>query len=633
MISKELLWNICVFLVATVVPPLLIGAYFFIRRPSQSPQEFIFGKYELHFVIVGLSLAAFVSTPFVLLLPIEVLYSGTTWIVGLVGFFIAAIIVAVFHVPPLHYSRATSLYQYVEDRYRSRGLRYFLLFWHIVTNVCYCIVILTLTTLFAKQILPIDKWMCSAGLTVLAVIGAISGGQKASVYLSTFVFCFEAIASLFCVAVAGLMNERSWTSVNSSDHLLPNYAPTSIFDLNIWLVLVYSIVFVLTFFGSNQISHQHYCSLQTKRRVRLSLFVCLLSFCLTWLLCCAVGLLLWQYYWNSCPFLPMTITSVIDVIKVFYNDTFAYSPGFLGYLIGSLVTLIYSTLPTALTSLAACSWEDLVKLYCLNAKEHWHVSILRLLMLFYACLISLISFVVLELVSDVWLYIKNVLFIVSSMSAPMGALFLMAVLLPCTNRKGVSVGLIIGLCTSVVLTVGSMIYNPRSYDISSSTVNHHLCCTTWRNMNSLESFNETSFNSGDSLSTKLLCSTVTRQSPEDDDSNLLLLDAFVLFKLPLILHPVICFGVTFVFGLLFSFLTGGQDIYALDWNLVYFTCNEVTSKCQCCKSSSKRRRKRSHLASAYATSDSFRYSRQGPFPDNSYHNPNVQTYLDTLSKT
>lgn len=628
MASNQFSWNIGTFLLATIAPPILIGGYFFIRRPSQSPQDFIFGKYELHFVIVGLSLSAFVSAPFILLLPMEILYSGTTWVVGLIGFFIGALIVAVFHAPPLHYSRATSLYQYIEDRYRSKTLRYILLIWQIITNVCYCVCILTLTSLFAKQIIPIEKWMCSACLTVFAVIGTISGGQKAVACISVLVFVLEGIVSLFCLAIAGLINEKSWASlsINSTEHLLPVYAPASINDLNVWYVFGATIVFILTFFGSNQIAHQHYCSLQTKRRVRISIFICVISFSLSWLLCCAVGLLLWQYYITSCHFSSTTPSSLLDIVKLFYSDSFLKLAGFFGYLIGSLVALVYCTIPAGLTSLAACTWEDLVKLYCSNAKEHWHVTILRLLIVFYACVISLASFLILELVDDVWIYLKNILVVLSSVSSPVGALFLMAVWLPCTNKKGAFIGLSLGLSTSIALAVGYMFYNPHSYVAS---IGNHLCCPNDRQSNILSQdaiildvTNETIY-----LRQQRYANLCWNISVESLDSNV-----FALFKLPLILHPILCFCVTFVFGLLFSFLTGGQDIYALDWNLVYFTCNDLTAKCQCFKPESKRRRKRSHLASAYATSDSFRYSRQGPFPDNSYHNPNVQTYWDTLTK-
>jgi len=125
----------------------------------------------------------------------------------------------------------------------------------------------------------------------------------------------------------------------------------------------------------------------------------------------------------------------------------------------------------------------------------------------------------------------------------------------------------------------------------------------------------------------------------------------VVYRLSLPLQAIITFFATIFVGLGVSLVTGRQDIYALDWNLVYWTCNSLEGfrLRDCFKGTasldghsnpgakhsvanmgpSKKRRQRG----PYSVSESFRYSKQGPFPDTSYLNPKVQDYMATLTRT
>ena len=52
----------------------------------------------------------------------------------------------------------------------------------------------------------------------------------------------------------------------------------------------------------------------------------------------------------------------------------------------------------------------------------------------------------------------------------------------------------------------------------------------------------------------------------------------IIYGFAQLLHPLAAFVLTIVLTLLISLITGGKDIYSLDWNLVLCTCNNWTER-------------------------------------------------------
>ena len=109
-----------------------------------------------------------------------------------------------------------------------------------------------------------------------------------------------------------------------------------------------------------------------------------------------------------------------------------------------------------------------------------------------------------------------------------------------------------------------------------------------------------------------------------------------------LLHPLLGFAAALLVMLIGSLAAGGNDIYAMDWNLVAWTCGGCTSRLsrqdEASTSFVKRRGRRtlSGVKSPYIHSESFRYARQAPAPyleaGSNYRNPRV-AQMDALANS
>lgn len=519
----ERLWDLLTFIAVLLAPSMAVIAYFVFYRPVRACQDFMYGKYGVHWTFVGVSLAGCFLGPITLLWPSELFRTGTTWLLGVVvALLIAVPIVAIVHLPVLHYNRSCSIYQYLEDRFRSRFLKYFAFAFNALSSLLFCVGVLTLSAELAQQSLRVTiaegyvkRWICILVLSALTGTSAALGGQKAAVFLSSFTLFVEFIVALICAVAMALYKSQTssyYMSGNGDDSgdnandrygndtgrgsdqdkgesdwfpslLTPEYrllssSDGSIVDQeNVWLTTSVCLLYFFYVLGCQQTAHQHYCSVPTKRRARFALLSTVSAFLIVWSLSFILACLMINFYAEPSRLLRNCFSSTsssssfhmladpYSALKRFFALTWANTNGASGYFLGCFTCVCaFCYLPSAFVSLATSAYEDLVKpYYCINAEENRQILALKTLTAAFASATTIGALLLSELLlSEIgdqgggegqlwWLYTKNVCLTLATWTAPLAALYVLAIWLPCTNAKGAIAGVACGLGLALTL--------------------------------------------------------------------------------------------------------------------------------------------------------------------------------------
>jgi hypothetical protein len=223
----------------------------------------------------------------------------------------------------------------------------------------------------------------------------------------------------------------------------------------------------------------------------------------------------------------------------------------------------------------------------------------------------------------------------SACASPLTAVFICALFLPCTNGRGALFALVIGLAVMALISVGHMYENRETTYPKLCRQSNISSWTLAADINESLMIGIANAANGESLSTTT--------------SNIRFVVDYLraALRLPATLHPILGFAITIVACLIGSFATGGQDLFAIDWNLVVCTCIGTVERLTLKKQRVRRnngggscdyRHHHDRPRRPFVESDSFRYASQhaSPYslPDNTnYRNPNVNHLYLTNEKS
>uniref|UniRef100_A0A915I486 Uncharacterized protein n=1 Tax=Romanomermis culicivorax TaxID=13658 RepID=A0A915I486_ROMCU len=621
---------------AVFAPPLFLSLIFFfsnlksIFKPeNQIVVDYFFDQYDSGFLLIGLNLCALLFVvPVMLFLPVYTFNYGVDWLFGgLVGCLLAQIFAYKCHYPSIHYlSKSTfNLYHYLHKRYDgSKVLCYVSCSIHTAILFVFGALILMLTANWTSLLANfIDRKILITLIAAAAAIPVIVRGQKGAALITCFTFSIFLLVYIASVIFTLIM---TGAKIPASSIFVPNWKTWRFDRPNIFYAGIASFIFYLSIFNSNQLSYQNFCSVGSAKKLRRIFWLILILSIICWAPGSILALTLKtgddrDRNLRALELLP-------DYMKILTRDR---QQGlwliFMIITLSFIVLLIYiSILPNILISLSSVVWEDIFGGRFLRTSPRISAMLIRCIVLVFTTLIS-IAACTFSHFYDTFIFanMENLLIFLASLSTPNGALFFTAVCLPCTNFWGAIFGSASGWATS-------MIFGSNVID--------------WRTSAHLTS-NETLINSNSTL--------ILNQRCLDSNNNIKCLSYEWLIILPFFVTVVVC--------LVVSLITGGQDLYDLDWNLIRFRCPNVVEKWTCgrnCGPKNKKRRKSFNLyetalvggrpttgrskftsknkkrsnsatGSAYSPCVSRQQSLE-PFSDTNYHNPNVKSYFDSLSR-
>ncbi|GBP89104.1 Sodium-coupled monocarboxylate transporter 2 [Eumeta japonica] len=404
---------------------------------------------------------------------------------------------------PVYYSLdITSVYQYLELRFGSGGVRrltaaIFLL--RQVLNLAVTAYTPAVALYIALGVPPVASISVLAGLAaVLALLGGLGAAVRAdAVQTGAMVVVSVVLLGVGCRVAGGPL---AALRINEEGGRLNFFNFT--WDLRTRVdtlsALLGQLFMSLSLYGCQQTFVQRYCSMRSQRRVAwmlgLSAPVVAALFSLSWLM----GMAVYAVYARCDPLATHRITEPDEVLALFVHEYMDWLPGALGVFLGCLfngalshhsseidalkkncktfsVTMktrrrvrtssdsngglgIENFLVSNLNSLATVTWEDFVSAAppFRGMPDAQQLLIIKIIAVIYALVIGALACGV-GLAGGV---VEASMLATSVTAGPLLGVFLLAVLVPHVEATGAAAGMVVALSLSTWLGVGRLITVP-----------------------------------------------------------------------------------------------------------------------------------------------------------------------------
>ncbi|PNF39682.1 hypothetical protein B7P43_G05669 [Cryptotermes secundus] len=457
--SVNMVWDYIVFAVF-ILGCSMIAIYSKFAGPKERTKaDYVFATGSVSMAAMMLSIArGTLGVRSFLGYPSELYYRGSAMWETLYGM-IAAYPIVIFVFVPVYYSLGiTSVYQYLDLRFKSRLVRCLASFTYVVRSLLNLGVTVFTPCVALKTVIGLPYWASILSITVISIIFTIMGGLKAAITADvvqglTMIACSLAIIIYGCIDVGGF---QKVISVSSERGRLQFFN----FDLDptvrvATLSALFGQLFMsLSIFGCQQNFVQRYCSMDSQRAVTKTLManipVITVLFSLSWV----AGMVIFVSYADCDPLKLGYISKIDEIVPFYVEDKFVFLPGLLGLFMASLFNGALSLAVSNLNSLATVTWEDFISQIpqFRSFTDKRQLLVIKFIGSLYGILIMGISFGVATL-SGV---IESSMLMTSATSGPLLGVFLLAMLFPCVNWKGAVSGMIVSHIITLWITFGGL---------------------------------------------------------------------------------------------------------------------------------------------------------------------------------
>ncbi|ESO96133.1 hypothetical protein LOTGIDRAFT_160120 [Lottia gigantea] len=443
----------------TIVISIGIGIYHaFSGGRQRTTSEYLVGGRKMSFIPVAISLmVSFESSIMMLGVPAEVYVFGIQWWIACLGFFTANICGIFLVVPILHPLGLTSVYEYLEIRFKSKAPRIMGTILGILSTLWYMGVVLFGPGIALEAVTGFPKWASICLIALAAAIYTSIGGLKAVIWTDVF----QAVV-MFCGCFALLIKATIYAG-----------GPTAVWEKGEaggrFNFFVFDTDFTVRhtfwglYFGSllrgmgmvfNQSTCQRITSTPTLRAAYRVLFITSPLHIVALSLAAYEGIVAFAYYTTvRCdPLESGQITNPNQIIPYMVMDIFRSLPGMPGLFLASLFSASLSTLSTGLSGLSAIFLQDIVKEKFKTLSEFRSTLVAKISVIISAVLASGIAIVIGE-IGGTMIQISGS--VISAFSGPLTGLFLLGVLCPWANSKGAVAGSMISMVFCSWLGMGS----------------------------------------------------------------------------------------------------------------------------------------------------------------------------------
>lgn len=212
----------------------------------------------------------------------------------------------------------------------------------------------------------------------------------------------------------------------------------------------------------------------------------------------------------------------MQLMPYFVMDELKMFPGIPGLFVACVFSAALSTLSSGFNALATVTWDDFLRKTSLADNSEWKINLYcKIIGAIYGVLSVLMAFVV-GLIGSV---LQAAISLAGALIGPLFGLYMLALLCPFANAKGVIIGLVTGQTFTLWILIGSIRYPkaPATYP---------------------------------TFTDRCLTSNFTLPEPASVAEHNLY-GIFSLYHVAFLLVPIIGFIVSLVIGTLASFLTGG----------------------------------------------------------------------------
>lgn len=376
--------------------------------------------------------------------PSELVYRGAAMWETLYGMVCAFPIVIFIFVPVYYNLGITSVYQYLDMRFKSRAVRTLASGTYVIRSILNLGVTVFTPCVALKTVFGLPYWASIVSITIIGVGFTIMGGLKAAITA-------DVIQGLLMIAISLAVIVQGTIDVGGVSPLVEVSSERGRLDffnfdmdptIRVTTVSAFwgQLFMSLSIFGCQQNFVQRYVSMNSQSKVTKTLManipIIIVLFSLSWV----AGMAIFANY-ADCDPMKLGYTSKIDeIVPFFVEDKFLFLPGVLGIFMASLFNGALNLVVSNLNSLSTVTWEDFLSQVpqFKNFNDRQQLFAIKATSVVYGILTIGIAFGV-AMFSGV---IESSQLMTSATSGPLLGVFLLAMLFPSVNWKGAVAGML-----------------------------------------------------------------------------------------------------------------------------------------------------------------------------------------------
>ncbi|XP_069103853.1 sodium-dependent multivitamin transporter-like [Argopecten irradians] len=374
-------WEDYFIIVLAVIVSLGIGLYQSLKGQKQkTTSNYLLGTGQMAAIPVAISLVVSYESGITMLgVPAEVYMYGLQWYMANIGFFIADLFNRHFLVPTLkqlfnrHFLvptlkqlEITSIFEYLELRYKSHGIRMFATVLSIISGLNYLGTVLFVPAVTLEAVADIPQWVSIVGVMTVVVIYTYIGGFQAVVW-SDVVQAVLMFSGIFALLIMGTIEAggvaATWTLFNNKGRLnLFNFDPNPTLRQTFWSLVVGSTISGMGV-PLTQVSFLRIKATPTVKSAKRMYLFTAFAFLITNLIAALEGVVMFAYYESKgCdPLEAKEVDNPNQLIAKMVMDVFRNTPCLPGLFFAGIFSASLSTMSSSLSGLSALFWEDIVK--------------------------------------------------------------------------------------------------------------------------------------------------------------------------------------------------------------------------------------------------------------------------------
>lgn len=431
----------------------------FRRKTKETKADYVFATGHVSMGAMMLSIArGTLGVRSFLGYPSELYYKGNAMWETLYGMLLAYPIVCYIFVPVYYDLGITSVYQYLDMRFKSKLVRYIASFSYVIRSLLNLSVTVFTPCVALKAVIGLPYWASIIGIVTISVIFTLMGGLKAAI-LSDVIQGLMMIGISIVLIVQGTIDVGGVkqvvnVTVERGRWEFYNFDMDPTIRVTTVSAVLGQLFMSLSILGCQQNFVQRYCSMKSKKEVVKTMMANVPTIAILFSLSWVVGMVIFANYADCDPLSMGYISKFDEIVPFFVQDKFLNMPGLLGLVMATLFNSALTLAVSNLNSLATVTFEDfLSQIPALsNLKDTLQLRTIKILSVFYGLIIIGLSFVVATL-SGV---IESSMLMTSATSGPLLGVFILAMLVPCANWKGASAGMIFSHFMTLWLTFGHL---------------------------------------------------------------------------------------------------------------------------------------------------------------------------------
>ncbi|XP_060880511.1 sodium-coupled monocarboxylate transporter 2-like isoform X2 [Metopolophium dirhodum] len=390
--------------------------------------------------------------------PSEFYYRGSGMWETLYGMSLAFPLVLYFFLPVYFNLGITSVYQYLDMRFKSRLVRRLASATYFIRSILNLGVTVFTPCVALKTVMGLPYWFSIILITSIAIVFTVLGGLRSAI-LADAVQSLVMIGCSIVIIIHGFFIAKGPLNVfevtkerDRLDFFNFNMDPT--LRVSTVSATLGQLFMSLSMFGCQQNFVQRYFSMDSQKQVEKALWLTIplmiFLFSLSWI----VGMVIFTVYADCDPRALGYISEIDEIIPFYIEDRFYFLPGFMGLVLASLFNSGLSILVSNLNSISTVAWEDFISQIPIfkGASEKNQLWCIKSISVITGFIVMGVAFIVAQS-SGV---IDASQLMTSATSGPLLGVFVLAMFFPSTNWKGAAAGMISSHLMTLFIVLGSL---------------------------------------------------------------------------------------------------------------------------------------------------------------------------------